>query len=84
MGFTLKRKNMLLLELSYLFGYKTGVFRFCRMTTSNYTSPINLCYNTILTFLNNPKDLDPSYKMDLDIWNVLEGKKIHLKAEEIR
>ena len=26
-------------------------------------------------FLNNPKDLDPSYKMDLDIGIVLEWKK---------
>ena len=29
----------------------------------------------VLPFLNNPKDLDPSYKMDLDLGTVLEGKK---------
>ena len=23
----------------------------------------------VLSFLNNPKDLDPSYKMDLDFWD---------------
>ena len=56
-------------------------FRLCRMT-GNYTSPINLCYNTILTFLNNPKDLDPSYKTDLDFWK--KKTQLHLIAEEIR
>ena len=25
-------------------------------------------YKTVFLFLNNPKDLDPSYKMDLDFW----------------
>ena len=29
----------------------------------------------VLSFLNNPKDLDPSYKMDLGFWIVFEGKK---------
>ena len=35
---------------------------------------MKFCYIQILHFLNNPKDLDPSYKMDLDFWIVLEGK----------
>ena len=35
------------------------------------------------SFLNNPKDLDPSYKMDLDFWIVLEEKKLHLTTKEI-
>ena len=29
----------------------------------------------VLPFLNNPKYLDLSFKTDLDIWIVLEGKK---------
>ena len=29
----------------------------------------------MLPFLNKPKDLDPSYKMDLDIWNSFGMKK---------
>ena len=29
---------------------------------------MTFCNNTSLLFLNNPKDLDPSYKMDLDFW----------------
>ena len=29
----------------------------------------------VLPFLNNPKDLDPSYKMDLDFWDCFGRKK---------
>ena len=29
----------------------------------------------VLPSLNYPKDLDPSYKMDLDIWDCLGKKK---------
>ena len=32
-------------------------------------------YNTNFTLLNNPKDLDPSYKMDLDLWDCFGRKK---------
>ena len=54
----------------YLFGYKMG-FSLCRMTTN--TKPIlqNFARIRVLPFtcLNNPKDLDLSYKMDLDFWD---------------
>ena len=30
----------------------------------------------VFPFLNNLKDLDPSYKMDLDFWIVLERKTL--------
>ena len=33
----------------------------------------------VLPFLNNPKDLDPSYKTDLDILNYFESKKLCLR-----
>ena len=36
---------------------------------------MKVCYNTNLPFLNNPKDLDLSYKMDLDLWGCF-GRKI--------
>ena len=36
---------------------------------------MKVCYNASFTFLNNPKDLDPSSKTDLDFWIVLEGKE---------
>ena len=32
----------------------------------------------VLPFQNNPKDLDPSYKIDLDFWDCFGGKKISL------
>ena len=51
----------------YLLGYKTGL-SFSRMSTNNQISPMQFCCNTVLPFLNNPKDLDPSYKTDLDFW----------------
>ena len=34
----------------------------------------NLAVIQVLPFLNSPKDLDPSYKMDLDFGVVLERK----------
>ena len=38
---------------------------------------MKFCYNIpVLPFLNNPKDLDPSYKMDLDFWDCLRRKKL--------
>ena len=30
----------------------------------------------VLPYLNNPKDLDPYYKMDLDFWHCFGWKKI--------
>ena len=36
----------------------------------------------LLPFPNNPKNLEPSYKMDLDFWLVLEGKQLCLIAEK--
>ena len=35
----------------------------------------NLAVIQVLPFLNNPKDLDPSYKMDLDFWDCFGRKK---------
>ena len=45
------------------------------------------CYNSkVLPFLNNPKDLDPSYKMDKDFWDCFGKKKLSLTciSEEIQ
>ena len=38
-------------------------------------------YNTNLPFLNNPKDLDPSVKTDLDLWGCF-GRKIILSYNQ--
>ena len=48
------------------------------MSTNNQTSQIvlwNFAVIQVLPFLNNPKDLDPSYKMDLDFWDCFGRKK---------
>ena len=44
---------------------------------------MKLCYHTSITLPNNPKDLDPSYKMDLDFWDCFGRKILHLITEEI-
>ena len=37
---------------------------------------MKFCYNlSFLPFLKNPKDLDLSYKTDLDFWDCFGGKK---------
>ena len=54
------------------------------MTSNNKISPMKVCYNTNLPFLNSPKDLDLSYKMDLDLWGGFVRKKLCLITEEIR
>ena len=69
------------LNIAYLFGYKTG-FPFSRMTT-NKSVLRNLAIIRGLTFLNNPKYLDPSYKMDLDFWDCFGRKKLCLISEKI-
>ena len=35
-------------------------------------------YDGVFSFQNNPKDLDPSYKMDLDLWDRLGRVKLIL------
>ena len=50
---------------------------------------MEFCYNTLpftftlLPFLNDPKDLDLSYKMDLDFWDCFGNKKNCLITKEI-
>ena len=44
----------------------------------------NFAVIRVLPFLNNPKDLDPSYKMDLNFWDCFGRKKHCLISEEIR
>ena len=36
---------------------------------------MKFCYDQTLPFLNNPIDLDPSYKTDLDLGIVLKERK---------
>ena len=56
-----------------------------RMTTNNSIVLCNFAIIRVLPFLNNPKDLDPSYKMDLDLWDCLgKEKNSRLITEEMR
>ena len=61
-------------ELLYLFGYKTGFF-FSNLEWLQKTKSAlwNFAIIRVLSFLNNLKDLDPSYKTDLDFWDGFEG-----------
>ena len=44
----------------------------------------NFAIIPILSFLNNPKDLDLSYKMDIDLWDYFGRIKLCLIIEEIQ
>ena len=46
---------------------------------------MKFCYNTSLPFLNNPKDLDLSYKTDLDFFGLFWMEKdLCLISKEIQ
>ena len=53
------------------------------MTTSTQPVLRNLARIPVLSFLNITKDLDPSYKMDLDFGDCFGGKKLCLINIEI-
>ena len=59
--------------LPYLFSYKTGFpsLEWLQITKSDLW---NFAIIRVKPFLINPKDLDLSYKMDLDFWNCFESK----------
>ena len=54
------------------------------MTINNKSVLWNFAVIQVLPFLNNPKDLDLSYKTDLDFWDCFGKKKnLNLIAKEI-
>ena len=56
------------------------------MTTNNYGKSVlrNFAVIRVLPFLNNPKDLDLSYKTDIDFWDCFGRKQLCLIPEEIQ
>ena len=55
------------------------------MTPYMLISPMKVRYKMGISLLKTiPKNLDPSYKTDLDIWNCLKGKITSLIAKEIQ
>ena len=59
-------------------------FPLSRMTTNNEIGPMKFCYNKSFTQLNNPKNVDPSYKTYLDCWDCFgrEKKELCLKLKK--
>ena len=50
-------------------------------SNKNFNIPYFFNYKTVVfSFQNNPKDLDPSCKMDLDLWDCLGMGKIGIIA----
>ena len=45
--------------------------RFAWRNIENYPLPYFFSYKTVFSFQNKSKGLDPSYKMDLDLWDCL-------------
>ena len=43
---------------------------------------MKFCYNTSQPFLNSSKDLDTSYKMDLDLWDCFGRKNSILQPKK--
>ena len=54
-----------------------------RMATITKSFLWNYAIIQVLPFLNNPKDLDLSYKMDLDFWECFGRKKLCFTTTEI-
>ena len=61
-------------KLPYSFGYKTG-FHSLEGVQIIKSVLCNVAVIQVLPFLNNPEDLDPSDKMDLDFWDCFGRKK---------
>ena len=60
------------------------VFSLLKMITGTITKSVlrNFVIIQILPFLNNPKDLDPSCKMDLDFWDCFGRNELCLKVAD--
>ena len=56
-------------EIQYLFHYKMGFFSSLECLQITKSVLLNFVIILLLLFLNHPKDLELSYKMDLDFWD---------------
>ena len=65
---------------------KMCTIMYCVPLISPYSSKLNFtvisnffgCKTEFMSFQNNPKNLDPSYKTDLDLWDCLGRVKLVL------
>ena len=75
LGKTLSKQFKPSFKVTYLSGYKTVFFGPLEWLQITKSVLWNFAIIPILPFLDNPKDLDPSYKMDLDLWDCFGRKK---------
>ena len=66
--------------LPHIFGYKTGVFPFKNDKKHVDQSKHNSAVRRVFTSQNNTKNLDPSYKTDLDLRDYFGGENPFLVA----
>ena len=66
-----------------IFGYRTFFFPSLECLQITKSVLIKFAIIPVLPFLNSPKDLDPSYKMDLDFWDCFGRKTFRLITKEI-
>ena len=48
----------------------------CGPNSPKSTCSMKICYEIGFPFENNPRNLDPSYKMDLDFWDCFGREKL--------
>ena len=58
-------------DLPYFFGCKTGLLPLAALKLHQISKSVlhNAAIRRDIPFQNNPKNLDPSYEMDLDYWD---------------
>ena len=71
-------------HLPYFSAYKTGGFLSLEWLQITKSVQWNFTIIQILPFLNNLKDLDPSYKTDLDFWDCFGRETPRLISGEMR
>ena len=65
------------MKIPYLLGFKTGFFHSLEWLEISKPVLWTFAIVLVLPFQDNPEDQDPSYKMDLDLWDCF-GRKITL------
>ena len=72
-----------LVQMHHIYPAIRQDFSLSQMTSITKSVIWNFAIIQVLPFLNNPNNLDPSYKMDLDFWDCFGRKKFCLITEEI-
>ena len=78
------RKETMANSFYHIYAAVRQGFPLFRMTPNTKSVIRNFAVIQILPFLNNPKNLDLSYKAYLDFWHCFGRKNLHLIAKGIR